>query len=276
MRYMLFSIVPICISIRDWTGSPWFAQAALLLLQNDLFFDVCIASADLLVPAELAGTAFRERSLFHLLAFGIYLVVHVLYHETRGTFQCWMLRDMVMHCMEPFGAAWQFAKAKWAVAWPVIREWYPWAAMGQVECPMHGDLKKGILNCLKKKHGGFFTFKAVVATTQGEIEEVRPPGERPRTWVCWDFGDKAVRVERYALNRILATGWFVEASWDGERWIEIDRQTRLVRAGEDLRCVAYTVSCPVEARFVKITDANRHGIADVPLEGIEFFGTLFE
>jgi hypothetical protein len=275
-RYALAAWLPLAVVMRDLTGDADIAKAV-FYLQNVFLYEAALALGDLIIPFQLAWQAFSQRSLTQGLGLVFYLVVNVLYYETGRTMQRWVREQVVFYSKAAAGKIWQFAQEQFVVAWPVIQQWYPWATMRQVECPMCGELNKGIISWLKEKHGILlFTLKSVVRITQGEIQEERGEREKPRGWVCWDFGGSQVILTRYAIDSTWGDSWFVEASLDGNRWIEIDRQRRRLRSGEGLPQPAYGVSKLVESRFIRITDAETHGIAEVPVDSIEFFGTVFE
>jgi hypothetical protein len=102
--------------------------------------------------------------------------------------------------------------------------------------------------------------------------------DEPGQWVCWDFRDMRVRPTHYTIRALWLRSWVVEGSLDDSRWIEIDRQKNNQYFYRDWDTVSFTVSNPVEFRFIRLTQTGKSHVQgeDLSLYGVEFFGTLSE
>jgi hypothetical protein len=82
----------------------------------------------------------------------------------------------------------------------------------------------------------------------------------------------------YTIRTCDLKSWVVEGSLDGDNWTEIDRQTDNQDFKDGWNKVSFTVSKPVESRFIRLTltDKTHHGRDSLYLAAVEFFGTLSE
>jgi hypothetical protein len=161
----------------------------------------------------------------------------------------------------------------------------------QVDFPLkEANSLDGIISYLTKKHGGNVHEKGIVTITS---KSVRGPSDAPKNvadltsgtlscsksgepgqWICWDFHEVRVRPTHYTLWAWQLKSWVVEGSLDGENWTEIDRETNNQDFEGCWSKVSFTVSKPVESRFIRLTqtDKNYFGNYGLPLCAVEFFG----
>jgi hypothetical protein len=104
--------------------------------------------------------------------------------------------------------------------------------------------------------------------------------DEPGQWVCWDFLETRLHPTRYTISSIDLKSWVIEASLDGETWIEIHRQTA-DQAGSNV--ASFACSHEAGCRFIRLTqiDVNpvgggKAGGNALRLRAVEFFGTLLE
>jgi hypothetical protein len=150
---------------------------------------------------------------------------------------------------------------------------------------------EGIISYLTKKHAGDVHEKGIVTITSKSVSGSRSArknvadltsyssfrsNDEPGQWICWDFHEMRVRPTHYTIRTKWGLkSWVVEGSLDGENWTEIDRKTN----NQDFKSwntVSFTVSKPVESRFIRLTQTGKdHNNCDgLCLFAVEFFGTL--
>jgi hypothetical protein len=167
----------------------------------------------------------------------------------------------------------------------------------KVEIPATATISlEGILCYLTKKHGGNVDEKGLVTITSKSVKDTCPwyplkniadfathwsfkSGDETGQWVCWDFHEMRVRPSHCTMISRGLKSWVVEGSLDGGTWTEIDRQTNNnVFESKSWSAALFTLSTPVESRFIRLTSTGRghDGRYRLHLQGVEFFGTLFE
>jgi hypothetical protein len=133
------------------------------------------------------------------------------------------------------------------------------------------DPLQGILDNLTWKHGGNLQEKGIISITSksGEESELkrlfdlrsessfRSADERDQ-WVCWDLGDKFIRLTHYTIkasNSDYPKSWVVEGSTDNENWIEIDRRKNDSHLKKPLAVQWFDVRHSVECHFVRLSES---------------------
>jgi hypothetical protein len=156
---------------------------------------------------------------------------------------------------------------------------------------------EGIISYLTTNHGGNVHETGIVTITSKSIYRDDPlytlknvadltycswfqSKNEPDQWICWDFHEMRVRLAHYTIRTGWLKSWVVEGSLDGENWTEIDRKTDnqdLKYAGNN-KAVSFTVSKPVESRFIRLTQTGKdhNGNDYLFLVTVDFFRTLSE
>jgi hypothetical protein len=147
----------------------------------------------------------------------------------------------------------------------------------------------GIIRYLTTKHGGNVHTHGIVQMTSASddwrslwnvanLEGESPFWSDSRTgqWICWNFGEMRVRATHYTIRAYGLRSWVGESSLDGEVWTEIDRQTDNLAFTRNVSTASFSVSNPVESRFIRLTHTGPRQDGDRWLcwTGVEFFGTL--
>jgi hypothetical protein len=174
----------------------------------------------------------------------------------------------------------------------------PVNSLGIFEFPMkEANSVDGIISYLTKKHGGNVHEKGVVIVTVKSIynddrgyygpqnavnltsNSQFSTKDAPGQWICWNFGQRRIRLTHYTLRACKLKSWVVEGSPDGSTWTEIDRKTD----NQDFSPGGYTtasfaVSNQVECRYIRLTQTTMRHCRDDCLKftGVEFFGSLCE
>jgi hypothetical protein len=149
-----------------------------------------------------------------------------------------------------------------------------------------------------KKRGGNVHKKGIVTSKSVYRDTQYPPDnvadftydtifhskDDPGQWVCWDFHEMRVRPTHYTIWGYWLKSWVVEGSLDGQNWTEIDRKMNNQDFKGREKTVSFTVSNPVECRFIRLTQTDKNWTGDyhsgradqLHLGAVEFFGTLSE
>jgi hypothetical protein len=105
----------------------------------------------------------------------------------------------------------------------------------------------------------------------------------PNPWVCYDFGDKRVRLSHYTIrsqdwDQNHPKNWNLEGSVDGDTWIELDRRERISSLDGELRVATFQVTKTADVRMVRLvaTGLNTSGTRALVLSAMEVFGEVFE
>jgi hypothetical protein len=162
--------------------------------------------------------------------------------------------------------------------------------------PIKAKRSLGVLSVLPKEHGGNVQEKGTVIitsksgfddepghalknladlTTNSSFTSKNEPGQ----WVCWDFRETRVRPTYYMIMGYQLKSWVVEGSLNGTNWTEIDRKTdNQTSKGAGWVKASFAVATVAECRFIRLTQTDkRHDGQDyMPLQAVEFFGTLSE
>jgi hypothetical protein len=171
----------------------------------------------------------------------------------------------------------------------------PHKTQNQLEFPMkQARLLDGIISYLTKKHGGNVHEKGIVTITSKSvvddpnyalknvadltaISRFRSKKDELGQWICWDFHEMRLCPTNYTIKTNFLKSWVVEGSLDGQNWTEIDGQSN-DQVFPYLTTVSFTVSNPMECRFIRLTqtDKNHLGDGELRLTSVEFFGALSE
>jgi len=179
----------------------------------------------------------------------------------------------------------EFAPSESLLRWDNARPWQ--------ECPL-----RGIIAHLTQECGGNVHDRKVVSVTSNGVygkAAVHSPAHaadldtdsifdsvcQQEAWLCYDFMGHEVTVTHYAIRSYSGiTGgcnlrsWAVDASKDGGRWQEIDRQDNC----DDLRAAGgiaiFLVAKPQSARMVRLrrTGFNHQGSLNFHISAFELFG----
>jgi hypothetical protein len=165
----------------------------------------------------------------------------------------------------------------------------------RIEVPMKwAGSVDGIVSYLTNKFGGNVHEQGIVRITSKSADH-RPEHalknvanvssssffvskNEPSQWICWDFGRMRICPTHYTIRTKYLKSWVVASSVSGRTWTGIDR-----RDGNDFdmdlpRAASFTLSKPLEARFIRLTQTDKNHFPDdhLRLQALEFFGTLFE
>jgi hypothetical protein len=168
----------------------------------------------------------------------------------------------------------------------------PEKSLKKPDFPLKGaNSLEGIISYLTKKHGGNVDEKGIVTITsksidpRGALKNVADltsyvwflSNDEPGQWICWDFHKMRLCPTHYTIRTYELKSWVVEASLDGENWTEIDRKTNN-QDFKNMNTVSFSVSKPVESRFIRLTQTGKRHCGDdiLDLYAVEFFGTLSE
>jgi hypothetical protein len=174
-------------------------------------------------------------------------------------------------------------------------------ALHQVDCPMKGaGSLEGVLSYLTQKHHSWFAKdnihdKGIVPIASKSVYGDDPVNalknladltsdanfvskDEPGQWVCWDFREMRIRPTQYTVEAKYLKSWVLEGSLDGVSWTEMNRQAFNWDFENRWNRASFTVSAPMECRFVRLTQINQNHRAhlDLVLRAVEFFGALFE
>jgi hypothetical protein len=181
----------------------------------------------------------------------------------------------------------------------VMRERLEMAALKLRIRMKDSNLGKGIISYLSKKYAGNVHDRGVMTITSkrttalfgngSQAKRVADPiglvrfrsRDEPGQWICWDFREMRVCLAGYTFWSSGLESWVVEGSLDGENWTDLDRQsnwTGPTRSEGGWNLPSFPVVTSVAFRFLRLTqtDKSLHRDHVLSVEGVEFFGTLFE
>jgi hypothetical protein len=158
-----------------------------------------------------------------------------------------------------------------------------------------GEELCGILDALSKLfQGNVDTKGAVQITSSGDMmnkcRQVADAGWKEwwgstdlmNSWICFDFKDRAVWLDQYAIKSHKGPSWLLqwklEGSLDGCDWVTLDKRNTSDLASE---WAVKTFNCGVEGgvrffRYIRLRQTGKNAVQRNHLVfcNIEFFGTL--
>jgi hypothetical protein len=163
----------------------------------------------------------------------------------------------------------------------------------------------GIIDYLRKKHGGNLHDLGVVTVTASDVRSGNgcdspknviidgtgnwfySTDQQADHWICCDFGNSRVALTHYSIRSCDGGGgpnwnnpqnWCLEGSQDRQLWTELNRQQNNRELDAQSKVSTFPVNVSGRFRMVRLrqTGVNcaRHG--ELVLSRLEFFGTLFE
>jgi hypothetical protein len=166
-----------------------------------------------------------------------------------------------------------------------------------IGCGVRGRLPqdRGVIAYLTERFGGHVDTCGLVAVSASSVQAPHAPANAadfltdklfasenlPEQWLCYDFKDRRVEVEKYAIQtsgkfRNTPRQWVLEGSQDGRMWEELDSCDN----GTDQLgvTVLYNVRKRALARMVRIrqTAVNAEGDWNLLIGAFELFGALHD
>jgi hypothetical protein len=160
----------------------------------------------------------------------------------------------------------------------------------------------GILSHLSRKHGGNVHDTGIVTITSSSIYNDNPhysvnhlarqdarlifcSKNEVNQWVQWDFHELRVNPEHYSIQtqgfpqcNCHLKSWVIEGSIDGLSWTELDRRTDNNDLNERLAVHSFSISKPIECRFIRLRQTGRNHAKSrlLAFYHFEVFGSLRE
>ena len=156
--------------------------------------------------------------------------------------------------------------------------------------------KANIFRLLNRKNGENNDLKNEITVTSSSINsEINSPwnvifnnrhyfssANSPNQWIKFDFKEKKVLIDYYILQTYTASAhlksWVLEASNDGECFIQIDKQDNSTKLnGENIKCTFYTQQNePYRYIRLRSTGPNWADTNNLIIQNIQFFGELLD
>ena len=109
--------------------------------------------------------------------------------------------------------------------------------------------------------------------------------DAPNSWICWDFGNRSVKLASYTIRSSRdpsgwhPKSWVLAVSTDGKSWSAIDERQDNAQLNSPGKTVNFRVTKMVwgNPRYVRLrqTGPNHAGNNVLMLQSVEFFGELW-